>query len=133
MTQTHTPDALRERVAAYYAAISRRDIDACAAMFAADAEMRDPVGMPGATDDAGRRQRYAGIDAAFATFNIAPDVAIPGGDEIAVKWTARGVTRNGARDVSFEGISTFVFDGEGRIACMSAYWDTGAIIRAMAG
>lgn len=133
MTQTHTPEALRERVEAYYAAISRRDIDACAAMFAPDADMHDPVGMPPATDDAARRQRYAGITAAFATFHIAPDVTIPGGDQIAAKWTARGVTKAGAKDVSFDGISIFLFDAEGRIARMSAFWDTGAIIRAMAG
>lgn len=130
---THTPDGLRERVTTYYAAISRGDIDANAAMFAPDAEMHDPVGMPPATDDAGRRQRYGGITAAFATFTIAPDVMIPGGDAIAAKWTARGVTKAGAKDVSFEGISTFAFDADGRIARMSAYWDTGAILRAMAG
>jgi ketosteroid isomerase-like protein len=101
-------------------------------MFAPDAVMRDPVGMPPATDAAARRQRYDGIALTFETFTIKPDQVVVTGDEAGARWTAHGRSRTG-RDVTFEGISTFVFDAEGRISAMSAYWDVSAIMKSMAG
>jgi hypothetical protein len=35
--------------------------------------------------------------------------------------------------VRFEGISTFAFDGAGKIAMMSAYFDVAAVVAAMSG
>jgi hypothetical protein len=101
-------------------------------MFAPDAVMRDPVGMPAASDDASRRQRYDGIALAFETFAISAGRIIAVADEAAAQWSASGKARNG-RDVTFDGLSTFAFDAEGRIRQMSAYWDVSAIMAAMAG
>jgi steroid delta-isomerase len=125
-----TPEDVRAAVERYYAAISARDIDAAVTMFAPDAVMRDPVGMPPATDAPTRRQRYDGIALAFETFTITPDRIVVTGDEAAANWTANGKARTG-RDVTFGGISTFVFDAEGRITQMSAYWDVSAIMSEM--
>ena len=121
-----------DRVAAYYASITRGDLEATLGLFAPDAEMRDPVGTPPACDDMARRQRYAGIGAAFASFAIAPDQMIAGGDEVAARWTADARTHAG-KQVRFGGISVFVFDAEGRIAQMSAYWDPAAVAQQLAG
>ena len=118
------------RATDYYRALSQGDVAAVLAMFAESAVMRDPVGTPAATTPEARSQRYAGISAMFESFAITPDDVVPCGDEAAVRWTARGRMRTG-RDVEFSGMSTFVFDGEGRIATMSAYWDAGAIARAL--
>jgi steroid delta-isomerase len=126
-----TPDEVRRAVERYYAAVSARDIDAVVAMFAPDAVMRDPVGTPPATDAAARRQRYDGIALAFEAFAITPDRIVVTGDEAAAGWAAAGKARTG-RAVTFDGISTFVFDADGRISAMSAYWDVSAIITAMA-
>jgi steroid delta-isomerase len=127
-----TPGETRASVEAYYAAVSAGDIDAAVAMFADDAVMRDPVGMPPATDAASRRQRYDGIALAFETFAITPRQVVASPGEAGARWTAAGKSRSG-RDVTFDGISTFVFDEHGRIAQMSAYWDVSAIVSAMSG
>ena len=125
-----TPDETRAAVEAYYSAVSAGDIDAAVAMFADGAVMRDPVGMPPATDAAARRQRYDGIALAFETFAVTPVQIVASAGEAGARWTARGKSRTG-RDISFDGISTFVFDEHGRIAQMSAYWDVSAIIASL--
>jgi steroid delta-isomerase len=121
---------VRERIEHYYATLSAGDIDAVAALFAPDAVMRDPVGAPPATDDASRRQRYAGIKLAFDAFAIAPVTVIAGGTEAATTWSAAATAKNG-REVTFSGISTFGFDAEGRITAMSAYWDPAVMAAAL--
>ncbi len=127
---TLSSDSVRKAVAAYYAAVRAGDINAIAPMFAPDAIMRDPVGTLPAADDAARRQRYAGIAAAFDSFAILEDDVIAAGGEAAARWTATGKTRTG-KDVRFEGISTFTFDAGGRITTMSAYFDLAAVMAAM--
>jgi steroid delta-isomerase len=120
------------RVEQYYRAVSAGDIDAVCAMFGEDAVMRDPVGAPDLTSDAERRERYARIGPAFASFTITPGEVIASGDEAAARWTARARTHTG-RDVEFTGMSTFVFDADGRISSMSAYWDAAAMAKQLAG
>jgi len=121
------------RAAAYYHALTRGDIEVVLAMFAPDAEMRDPVGAPAASTDMERRQRYAAIDAAFASFTISAEEIIGGGaDEAAARWRVVART-HGGREVRFTGVSIFVFDADGRIARMSAYWDAATVAAAMAG
>ena len=124
------PTTARERVNAYYDAVSRRDLESAVAMFADDAIMRDPVGTPPAKDADQRRARYAGIGAAFDAFSISPEHIAVCGNEVATKWTVRAHTMQG-KDVSFEGISTFQFDDDGRITMMSAYWEPAAVAAAM--
>jgi len=129
---THPGTIIRAAVAAYYAAVRAADVDAIAPMFAPAAVMRDPVGMPPATDDASRRQRYAGIAATFETFGIFEDQVAVCGDEAAARWTARGTAKDG-KQVSFEGISTFVFDADGKIASMSAYFEIATVMASVQG
>lgn len=123
-------NAVAQSVETYYRALSSGDIEAVLAMFAETGVMRDPVGSPAADTDMARRQRYAGIGAMFDEFAITPESIVPGGDEAAARWSARGRTKTG-RDVTFSGISTFVFDGDGQIAVMSAYWDPAAVVAAL--
>jgi steroid delta-isomerase len=123
---------LRSRVAAYYAAVRAGDIDATLSLFAPDAVMRDPVGTPPATDEAQRRQRYAGIGATFDTFSIDEDDVIVCGDEAAARWTIAGTLKNG-RELLTRGMSTFEFGADGSIHRMSAYWDPAEVVKALAG
>lgn len=127
-----TPDTIRQRVAAYYAAIRTGDVDAIVALFAADGAMRDPVGAPAATTDAGRRQIFGGIKAVFASFGLQEEHVSANPPEAAARWTARGTTHAG-KEISFEGISTFVFDADGKIAAMSAYWEPAILGAKLAG
>lgn len=127
-----TAEEIKAAVAAYYASITAGTFERNMAMFAPGAEMHDPVGIPPATDDAGRKQRYDGIPAAFATFTITPEVVVACGNEAAAHWTAGGPAKNG-REVTFHGISTFVFGDDGKIALMRAYWEPAAMAAMMAG
>jgi steroid delta-isomerase len=121
---------IAKRVDSYYQTVSSGDIEAVLAMFAEAGIMRDPVGSPIAATDMERRQRYAGIGAMFDEFTITPESIVPGGDEAAARWSARGRTKTG-RNVTFSGISTFVFDDDGYIAAMSAYWDPATVVAAL--
>ena len=127
-----TPDDIRAAVAHYYAAIRDGDVEAILALFAADGEMRDPVGTPAAATEAERRQRYSGIGAMFSAFAIDEEHISANPPEAAARWTATGTARNG-KDIRFEGISTFTFDDAGKIAAMSAYWEPATIAAAFAG
>jgi len=119
-----------KRVEAYYGALSSGDIETVLTMFAETGVMRDPVGSPAADTDMARRQRYAGIGAMFDEFTITPEDIVPGGDEAAARWSARGRTKAG-RDIAFSGVSTFVFDDAGQIAVMSAYWNPATVVAAL--
>jgi ketosteroid isomerase-like protein len=123
-------EATRAAVTAYYDAVSRGDIEAVLAMFGPDAVMRDPVGQPPASDDMARRQRYAGIGAAFSSFRIDADRVYASPGEAATVWTARARTKGG-KDVTFSGASTFTFDANGKIASMSAYWEPATVAKAL--
>ena len=125
-------DRIRELVTAYYAAVSARDVDVIATLFAPEAVMRDPVGTPPLTNDAARRERYALIAAAFASFEMSAQDVIVAGDEAAARWTATGRTPAG-KEVRFEGISTFAFEASGRISMMSAYFDMASLTAQVQG
>jgi steroid delta-isomerase len=127
---TAQPGSITDAVTQYYASVSSGDVDRIASLFAPDAIMRDPVGSPALTDDAARRARYGAIAPVFSAFELTPELIIVGGDEAAVRWTARATTHAG-KEARFEGMSTFTFDAGGKIASMSAYWDRAALAAAL--
>ncbi|MCA1994807.1 MAG: nuclear transport factor 2 family protein, partial [Coleofasciculus sp. S288] len=49
------------------------------------------------------------------------------GDEAAVKWTMRGVSKSG-KSVTFEGITVFQVNDAGKIQTTHAYWNPGAMM-----
>jgi steroid Delta-isomerase len=56
-----------------------------------------------------------------------PDRIFVAGNEAGVKWSARGMGKNG-RNVTFEGIDVFTINNAGKIQTMKGFWDPEAMM-----
>lgn len=118
---------IQKVVADYFAATRAIDGEAWIATFADDAVSHDPVGaLPMQGKDA-LREFFAGIAGAFETVGLTEESVFVSGNSAAVKWTGRGVGKNG-REVTFEGIDVFEINEEGKIQRMWAYWNPAAMM-----
>jgi steroid Delta-isomerase len=108
--------------ARYFAASREMDLDAWTDLFADDAVSEDPVGEPPNVGKAAIRQLLAGILGLFTKIGLFEDNVFIAGSSAAVKWTARGVGKNG-RAVTFEGVDVMDVNAGGKIQSVRAYWD----------
>lgn len=125
-------DRTQKAVADYFAAIRAMDTEAWLASFAADAVSHDPVGAPPISGHAALRQFFEGIAGAFEKVGLFEDHVFVNGNEAAVKWTGRGVGKNG-RAVTFEGIDIFRINDEGKIQTLRGYWNPAAMMAELQG
>src|SRR5262245_41931142 len=109
-----SPEEIRQVVTAHYAAIRAMDPTAWINNFAEDALSYYPVGCVPIEDHRGLHQFYQSISMAFEKVGMTEDHVFVAGDQAAVKWTGQGVGLNG-RDVTFEGISVFEVNEQGKI------------------
>ncbi len=121
-----------DAVEAYFAAIRSRDYRAWEGSFAAEAVVHDPVGATAAEGKAGRKEVWNVLTAPFSRLDIRPQRTFCGGNGAAVYWRAAAVGSNGGR-ATFEGITVFEFDAEGKIETLVSYWDPAAAVIALAG
>lgn len=120
------PDAVSRVVAEYFAAIRAADMEAWVATFAPDAVSYEPGGPP-LQGHGALRQFFQGVTGAFKQVGLSEDQVFVVGQEAAVKWTGRGVGKNG-RAVTFEGIDIFTVNEEGKIQTLKAYWEPAAMM-----
>ncbi len=125
MTTQTQPD-VRHTIAAYFAAVRAMDVEAWLRTFATDAVSHDPSAPPLRGHDA-LRQFFIGIAGAFQQLTLTEDDVFVTGQGAAVKWTGRGVGKNGRR-VTFEGIDLFEFAADGTIQTLCAYWDPASMM-----
>ncbi|MBI2822134.1 MAG: nuclear transport factor 2 family protein [Acidobacteria bacterium] len=125
-------EAIEKIVADYFAAIRAMNADAWVATFAEDGISHDPVGNPPMRGHAELRRFLEGIAGAFNTVGLTENHVFVSGDGAAVKWTGRGVGRNG-REVTFEGIDVFQVNAHGKIQTVWAYWDAAALMAQLQG
>lgn len=124
--------AISKVVADYFRATRDMDSEAWLSTFAADAVSHDPVGGQPLEGHDSLRQFFAGIAGAFETVGLTEDSVFIAGNEAAVKWTGRGVGKNG-REVSFEGIDVFEFNADGKIQTVWSYWNPAAMMAELQG
>lgn len=117
-----SPAVIHRTVAAYFAATRTRDPDAWLATLAEDAVSHDPVGGAPTVGHGGLRQFFDLIASVFETLAITEDHVFVAGNGAAVKFTGRGVGKNG-REVTFEGIDVFEVNERGLIQTVWGYWD----------
>jgi steroid delta-isomerase len=117
-----TPGAIQRAVAGYFAATRAMDVDAWLATLAADAVSHDPVGGAPVVGHQGLRQFFDTIAALFETLALTEDQVFVAGNCAAVKFTGRGVGKNG-REVVFGGIDVFEVNEHGLIQKVWGYWD----------
>jgi ketosteroid isomerase-like protein len=111
-----------EIVTSYFERVTAPDAEAFAALFAATAEVRDPVGAPALAGPAGMTKFHARLHRAWQSLEMTPVESYVRGREVAVRWQAHG-TSVGGNEISFDGINTFVVDDDGKIARLDAFWN----------
>ncbi len=116
-----TPDELRALVDRYCAAVSARDPESVAALFAEDAVHRDPATAPPHEGrDAVRSFFQAAVDASRETRFEASGVHTAG-DHVAFDF--RVVVALDTGTMTIAGIEVFTVDADGLISEVTAYWD----------
>jgi ketosteroid isomerase-like protein len=125
-----SPESIAAVIARYYAAVRTKDVEAWVALFAADGSAVDPIGTPTHQGHDGLRAFLSGVLQGFESLGLAENAVFIVPDGAAVKWTGVGRGKNG-RDVAFEGIDVFVFDGEARIKSIAGYWDAPPVLAAI--
>lgn len=116
-----SPDVIRSVVARYFAATRAMDAEAWVSCFAEEATSHEPAAPAPLEGRAALRQFFQGITAAFEKVGLTEDHVFVSGNEAAVKFTGRGVGKNG-RAVVFEGIDVFEINDRGEIQTVWGYW-----------
>jgi steroid delta-isomerase len=121
------PGTIQQVVEDYFAAIRAMDPEAWLNTFAENAVSNDPVGGVPIEGHKGLRQFFQDVGGAFETLGITEDHVFVAGNQAAVKWTGRGVGKNGA-EVTFEGIDVFEVNDQGKIQTLWGYWNPNALM-----
>jgi steroid delta-isomerase len=125
-------ETIQTALDAFFAALKALDADAFAACFTADAVQEDPVGAPPNQGHDALRRFVNRIRDGFAQMELTPDSTFINGASAAVKWTGRGVAKNG-RAVIYEGIDVVDFDDAGKITRLRAFWNPAALMAQVRG
>jgi steroid Delta-isomerase len=117
-----SPEVVSRAVRAYFEAIRAMDEQAWVKTFAEDAISYDPVGASPIQGHKGLGEFFQTITAAFKEVSLTEDQIFVAGTGAAVKWTGRGISKQG-RKVHFEGIDIFEVNESGKIQTLHAYWN----------
>jgi steroid delta-isomerase len=122
-----SPEIVTKAVRAYFAAIRAMDQQAWVNTFAEDAITYDPVGAAPTRGHQKLGEFFQTITAAFKEMGLTEDQIFIAGNGAAVKWTGRGVSKQG-RKVRFEGIDVFTINEAGKIERVDAYWNPAEMV-----
>ncbi|HYJ87691.1 MAG TPA: nuclear transport factor 2 family protein [Pyrinomonadaceae bacterium] len=121
------PELISRTVKAYFAAIRAMDIPAIVDTFAEDAVTEDPVGTPPNLGHKRIEEFFQTVTAGFKEVGLTEDQVFISGNAAAVKWTGRGVSKEGRR-VKFEGIDIIEVNEAGKIQTLQAYWNPAEMV-----
>ncbi|MCM3901329.1 MAG: nuclear transport factor 2 family protein [Pyrinomonadaceae bacterium] len=117
-----SPEVVSRAVRAYFEATRKMDQEAWVNTFAEDAVSYDPVGALPTKGHEKLGEFFQTITSAFKEVGLTEDQIFVAGTGAAVKWTGRGVSKQG-RKVHFEGIDIFEVNESGKIQTLHAYWN----------
>ncbi|MEP6635379.1 MAG: nuclear transport factor 2 family protein [Acidobacteriota bacterium] len=117
-----SPEIVTKALRAYFAALRAMDKQAWVDTFATDAVSHDPVGAPPMVGHDSLGQFFESICGAFKEVGLTEDDIFIAGNGAAVKWTGRGISKQG-RSVHFEGIDVLEINDDGKIQTVHAYWN----------
>ena len=117
-----SPEVVSRAVRAYFEATRAMDQEAWVNTFAEDAVSYDPVGALPTTGHEKLGEFFQTITAPFKQVGLSEDQIFVAGNGAAVKWTGRGVSKQG-RKVHFEGIDIFEVNESGKIQTLHAFWN----------
>jgi steroid Delta-isomerase len=121
------PISCEQAVAEYFAAIRAMDVERWVNTFDANAVSHDPVGAPPMHGHEALRQFLTQINSGFDSLALTEDNLFINGNSAAVKWTGKGLGRNG-KSVTFEGVDVIECNDAGKIVTVHAYWDPGPVM-----
>ncbi len=121
------PEVISKAVKSYFAAIRAMDIPAIVNTFADDAVTEDPVGTPPNRGHKSIEEFFQTVTAGFKEVGLTEDQVFISGHAAAVKWTGRGVSKDG-RKVKFEGIDVIEVNEAGKIQTLHAYWNPAEMV-----
>ena len=122
-----SPEVVSKAVKAYFAALRAMDQQAWVNTFAEDAIDYDPVGAPPIEGHQRLGEFFQTITAAFKEFGLTEDHVFIAGNGAAVKWTGRGISKQGKK-VHFEGIDVLEVNEAGKIQTLHAYWNPAEMV-----
>ncbi len=122
-----SPEKIESIINSYFANISAMNPGGWVENFAEDALSYDPVGEPPTRVHEGFEEFIGQLKAVFAKLEASKEHIFISGNEAAVKWTMRGVSKT-EKNVTFEGITVFEINEAGKIQTTRAYWDPKTII-----
>ena len=122
-----SPDVVSKAVKAYFEALRAMDIPAIVNAFAEDAIDYDPVGAPAIVGHQKLEEFFQTITAAFSEVGLTEDHVFVAGNGAAVKWTGRGISKQG-KQVQFEGIDVIEVNEAGKIQTLHAYWNPAEMV-----
>lgn len=117
-----SPEIVSQTVKAYFAALRAMDEKAWVNTFAEDAVSYDPVNAPPIVGHQKLGEFFQSVTGAFKEVGLTEDQVFIAGNSAAVKWTGRGISKQG-RKVIFEGIDIIELNDAGQIQTLRAYWN----------
>lgn len=116
-----TPEQIRATVDAYVDAYTRGDREAVVSLFAADAELHDPVGTPPHTGADGIRAFWDQVRSLTASIKLVPEAIVVCGNEAVMVMTIEAGTEGAGMRLHV--VDVFEFDDAAKIARLKAYFD----------
>ena len=116
-----SPELVSKAVKAYFAGLRAIDIPAILNTFAEDAITYDPAGTPPNQGHKKIEEFFQTVTVAFKEVGLTEDQVFVAGNGAAVKWTGRGISKQG-KNVHFEGIDVIEVNEAGKIQTLHAYW-----------
>ena len=117
-----SPETVSQTVKDYFAALRAMNQQSWVDTFAADGVSHDPVGAPPIIGHEKLAEFFQSVTAAFKEVGLTEDDVFIVGNFAAVKWTGRGISKQG-RKVHFEGIDIIEMNDAGKIQTLRAYWN----------
>ena len=125
-------ETIQAVVSQYFAATRRMDPDAWVPCFAEHATSYEPAAPAPLQGHAALHQFFLGIAGSFRKLGMTEDHVFVSGNRAAVKFTGRGIGKNG-REVVFEGIDVFEVNESGKIEAMWGYWNPATMMAQLQG
>ncbi|MEK6279059.1 MAG: nuclear transport factor 2 family protein [Acidobacteriota bacterium] len=122
-----SPEVISRAVKAYFAALRSMNQQAIVNTFAEDAVTYDPVGTPPNRGHKKIEEFFQTVMVAFKEVGLTEDEVFIAGNAAAVRWTGRGVSKQG-RQVKFEGIDVIEVNEAGKIQTLHAYWNPAEMV-----
>jgi ketosteroid isomerase-like protein len=124
--------AIETIIDAYFTNITAMNPEGWIENFAQDAVSYDPVGEPPVKIREDYQQFIGQLQAVFEKLAATTEHIFVAGNEAAVKWTMQGVSKTG-KSVSFEGITVFEINKDGKIQTTRAYWHPHQLVTQLRG